>query len=88
MYVASVQHCQSAMGTAREKFVNFIYFLYFCRPKVFCPSWGDLLHALYILFNYILVKLSFIHFYTHLKNEDIAQVYDFPRAKLSYNMLD
>jgi len=64
MYVASVQHCQSVTGTARERFVNFIYFLYFYRPKVFCPSWSDLIHALYILFNYILVKLAFIHVYS------------------------
>jgi hypothetical protein len=60
MYVASVQHCQSVTGTARERFVNFIYF----RPKVFSPSWSDLIHALYILFNYILVKLDFIHVYS------------------------
>lgn len=63
MYVTTAQQCQSATGTARERYVNFIYFLYFCRPEVFCPSWSDLIYAMYVLFSNLLVKLAFIHVY-------------------------
>ena len=33
MYVTSAQQCQSTTGTAREGFVNFIYFLFFFYTK-------------------------------------------------------